>query len=243
MKFAVESYNSGHLSVVNTYKICHLDFDVEGALQGNTQALTTQTKSIALLQQQEADNGTPVTVSSALPVLSTGLVTGQGGGLNVLQIATANGVNISRVNVMAMDYGPGFAQPGNPGMGTYAIDAATATLGQLMTLYPSLSSERAWSMLGVTPLVGINDDPREIFTLAGAQQLTTFAVRNHIGELSMWERPREHHRHLGRSRRRRRQRSGANPVRVLQDLRADRDRFHTVTPVAERAAPTTSETP
>ncbi|MGV0639321.1 cellulose binding domain-containing protein, partial [Mycobacterium kansasii] len=179
------------LSVVNTYKIYHLDFDVEGALQGNTQALTTQAKAIALLQQQEAANGTPVTVSYTLPVLPTGLVPGQGGGLNVLQIATANGVNISRVNIMAMDYGPGFDQPGNPGMGTYAIDAATATHGQLMTLYPSLTSEQAWSMLGVTPLIGINDDPSEVFTLADAQQLTTFAVQNHIGELSMWELPRD----------------------------------------------------
>ncbi|POY31848.1 chitinase, partial [Mycobacterium kansasii] len=180
-----------YLSVVNTYKIYHLDFDVEGALQGNTQALTTQAKAIALLQQQEAANGTPVTVSYTLPVLPTGLVPGQGGGLNVLQIATANGVNISRVNIMAMDYGPGFDQPGNPGMGTYAIDAATATHGQLMTLYPSLTSEQAWSMLGVTPLIGINDDPSEVFTLADAQQLTTFAVQNHIGELSMWELPRD----------------------------------------------------
>lgn len=92
---------------------------------------------------------------------------------------------------MAMDYGPGFDQAGNPGMGQYAIDAATATHGQLMSLYPSMSSQQAWSMLGVTPLVGINDDPLEIFTLADAQKLTNFAVQNHIGELSMWELPRD----------------------------------------------------
>ncbi len=87
--------------------------------------------------------------------------------------------------------GPGFDQDGNPGMGQYAIDAATATHGQLMSLYPSMSSQQAWSMLGVTPLVGINDDPLEIFTLADAQKLTNFAVQNHIGELSMWELPRD----------------------------------------------------
>ncbi|WP_310773860.1 cellulose binding domain-containing protein [Mycobacterium sp. Z3061] len=180
-----------YASVVNTYHIYNLDFDVEGALQGNTQAMSTQSKAIALLQQQMAANGTPVSVSYTLPVLPTGLVPGQGGGLNVLQTATANGVNISHVNIMAMDYGNGFDQAGNPGMGQYAIDAATATHGQLMTLYPSMSSQQAWSMLGVTPLVGINDDPLEIFTLADAQKLTTFAVQNHIGELSMWELPRD----------------------------------------------------
>jgi hypothetical protein len=122
-------------------------------------------------------------------VLPTGLV--DWGGLNVLHIANANGVNISHVNIMAMDYGNGFDQPGNPGMGQYAIDAATATHGQLMTLYPSMSSQQAWSMLGVTPLIGINDDPLEIFSLANAQQLTTFAQQNDIGMLSMWELPRD----------------------------------------------------
>lgn len=180
-----------YASIVNTYKIYNLDFDVEGALQGNTQAMNTQSKAIAILQQQEAANGTPVTVSYTLPVLPTGLVEGQGGGLNVLQIAATNGVDVSRVNIMAMDYGNGFDQTGNPGMGAYAIDAATATHSQLMTLYPSLTSQQAWHMLGVTPLIGINDDPSEIFSLADAQQLTTFAQQHNIGELSMWELPRD----------------------------------------------------
>jgi hypothetical protein len=180
-----------YMSVVNTYKIYNLDFDVEGSLQSNSPALTTQAKAIAMLQQQEAANGTPVTVSYTLPVLPTGLVEGQGGGLNVLQVATANGVDVSRVNIMAMDYGNGFDQPGNPGMGVYAIDAATATHSQLMTLYPSLSSQQAYHMLGVTPLIGVNDDPSEVFSLANAQQLTTFAQQNNIGELSMWELPRD----------------------------------------------------
>jgi hypothetical protein len=180
-----------YASIVNTYKIYNLDFDVEGALQGNTQAMNTQSKAIAILQQQEAANGTPVTVSYTLPVLPTGLVAGQGGGLNVLQIAAPNGVDVSRVNIMAMDYGNGFDQPGNPGMGGYAIDAATATHGQLMTVYPSLTSQQAWHMLGVTPLIGINDDPSEIFGLADARQLTAFAQQNNVGELSMWELPRD----------------------------------------------------
>ena len=176
-----------YLAVINEYKIYNLDFDVEGALQGNTQAMMTQAQAIAMLQAQELAAGTPVTVSYTLPVLPTGLVPGQGGGLSVLQIANANHVDISRVNVMAMDY----YDPSVTNMGTAAIDAATATHGQLMQLYPSLTSQQAWNMVGVTPLIGINDDPSEIFSLANAQQLTTFAQQNGIGELSMWELPRD----------------------------------------------------
>lgn len=64
-------------TIVDTYHIYNLDFDVEGALQGNTQAMNIQSKAIALLQQQEAANGTPVTVSYTLPVLPSGLVEGR----------------------------------------------------------------------------------------------------------------------------------------------------------------------
>ncbi len=174
-----------YASIVNTYHIYNLDFDDEGALVGNTQALTTQAQAIAMLQQQEALAGTPVTVSYTLGVEPTGLATGPGSELNVLQIANTNGVNVSRVNVMAMNYDP----PGGD-MGGYAIDAATATHSQLMTMYPGLTSQQAWHMLGVTTLPGINDAPyptNPTFTLADAQQLTTFAQQNGIGQLGMWD--------------------------------------------------------
>ncbi|ORW64208.1 hypothetical protein AWC23_26590 [Mycobacterium saskatchewanense] len=173
--------------VVNAYHIYSLDYDVEGAMQSNNSALTLQSQAIAMMQQQEAANGTPVTVSYTLPVLPSGLVAGSNGGLNVLNTANANGVAVSRVNIMAMDY----YDPSVTNMGTAAINAATTTHSQLLAMYPSLSSEQAWQMLGVTPLIGINDDPSEIFTLANAQQLTAFAQQNHIGELSMWELPRD----------------------------------------------------
>jgi hypothetical protein len=151
-------------------------------LVGNTQAVTTQAQAIAMLQAQEAAAGTPVTVSYTLAVDPTGLESGE---VNVLQIANANGVAVSRVNIMAMNYDP----PGGD-MGGYAIDASTATHSQLMTLYPGLSSQQAWQMLEVTTLPGINDAPyptNPTFTLADAQQLTTFAQQNGIGELSMWD--------------------------------------------------------
>jgi hypothetical protein len=187
---AVPGQTPAHLaqqyaSVVNAYHIYNLDFDDEGALVGNTPALTTQAQAIAMLEAQEAAAGTPVHVSYTLGVDPTGLATGPSGELNVLQIANANGVTVSRVNIMAMNYDP----PGGD-MGGYAIDAATATHGQLMTLYPNLSSQQAWSEIGVTTLPGINDAPfptNPTFTLSDAQQLTTFAQQNGIGELSMWD--------------------------------------------------------
>ena len=41
-------------------------------------------------------------------------------------------------------------------------------------------------MLGATPMIGQNDTSGEIFTLANAQTLATFAQQKQIGLLSFW---------------------------------------------------------
>ncbi|WP_261871266.1 chitinase, partial [Mycobacterium marinum] len=169
--------------VMSTYGIYSIDFDDEGAILTNSSALTLQAQAIALSQAWGTANGTPVTVSYTVPVAPSGLTAE---GMAPINAAISSGVNVSTVNIMAMDYYDGTTQ-----MGTAAIDAATATHGQLMTLYPSLSSDQAWAMLGVTPMIGVNDDTSEIFTLADAQTLTSFAQDNNIGQLSMWQLPRD----------------------------------------------------
>jgi hypothetical protein len=41
-------------------------------------------------------------------------------------------------------------------------------------------------MIGVTPMIGQNDDPAEVFTEANAQTLVNFAQQNHLGRLAFW---------------------------------------------------------
>lgn len=60
-----------------------------------------------------------------------------------------------------------------------------------MAMYPDLSSQQAWSMIGVTPMIGVNDDSAEVFGLADAQQLADFAAQNKLGLLSMWSADRD----------------------------------------------------
>ncbi|KAA8958081.1 cellulose binding domain-containing protein, partial [Mycobacterium sp.] len=179
----VSGLENDYLEVINSYDIHKLDFDIEGAELSNTSALKLQAQALAAVESQEAADGTPLTVSYTLPVLPTGLTAS---GLEPLELAKEYGVDVNVVNIMAMDYGGSFDGGGDPNMGELAIEAAQNTHSQLMQLYPDLSSAQAWSMVGVTPLIGINDDPAEIFTLADAQQLTDFAIQNHLGELSMW---------------------------------------------------------
>jgi chitinase len=54
-----------------------------------------------------------------------------------------------------------------------------------MTIVPGITSEKAWSMVGVIPMIGHNDDA-EIFSLADAKTLADFAIANRIGLVSFW---------------------------------------------------------
>jgi hypothetical protein len=47
-------------------------------------------------------------------------------------------------------------------------------------------------MVGVTPMLGINDDNKEIFTTTDASKLATFAKQKGLGRLAMWSINRDH---------------------------------------------------
>jgi hypothetical protein len=75
-------------------------------------------------------------------------------------------------------------------MGTFAIDAATATDAQVASAL-GISQDAAWSKVAVTPMIGVNDTSDEIFTVANAQQLAAFAASKHLAWLSMWSAARD----------------------------------------------------
>lgn len=180
--FNVNDLAAKYGSVMDAYGFQKLDFDIEGAAVGDVASLTRRAQAIAILQADGIASGKPVEVSFTLPVMPTGLTAD---GLRVVQNAIDNGVDIGHVNIMAMDYfDPGLPYAGK--MGDYAIDAAKAVHAQLTPLYPSKTSAEIWAMVDVTPMIGVNDDPAEIFSLADAQKLTDFAEQNGLGGLHMW---------------------------------------------------------
>lgn len=87
---------------------------------------------------------------------------------------------------MAMDYGDAAAPNPNGQMGTYAIRSGRALFKQLRGLYHHTSSANLWRKVGVTPMLGINDESTETFTLADARQVAGWAGKGHIGMLGMW---------------------------------------------------------
>ncbi len=181
---SVSALTAAYQTVINAYGLTHIDFDIEGADVADDASIIRRSQAIAALQQAATAAGKTLDVSFTLPVLPTGLTAD---GLYVLQTALQYGVKISTVNVMAMDYGDSAAPNPAGQMGTYAIDAAKSTFTQLQGLYgTTLTTSQLWEMVGVTPMIGVNDASDEVFEFSDASQLLAFAESVGMGEISMW---------------------------------------------------------
>lgn len=157
-------------SILNAYQPVGLDFDIENG-SANVPKLMT-----ALHDFQTKHPKTKL--SFTLPVLPEGLIaTGE----DVVKQATANQLNYS-INIMAMDYGPAY----NDDMGKYSIQAATNLFKFLQQVNPGKTTTELWSMVEVTPMIGVNDTASEQFTLLDADMLRDFAAQNQLGGISMW---------------------------------------------------------
>ncbi|MEV6164710.1 cellulose binding domain-containing protein [Streptomyces sp. NPDC052052] len=160
--------------VIDTYKLTKVDFDIEGGALPDTAANSRRSQAIAQLQKSHPG----LDVSFTLPVMPEGLTQP---GVDLIAGAKKSGVTVGAVNIMAMDYGSSYSGD----MGTYAIQAATATQAQIKGVL-GLSDAAAWKAVAVTPMIGVNDVSTEVFTVADATQLVEFARQKGIGRLAMW---------------------------------------------------------
>jgi len=177
---SVSSLQAQYQAVIDKYNFTRIDFDVEGAAVADPTSINRRNQALTGLEAAAKSAGRTLKVSYTLPILPTGLTQD---GLNVLTSAVANGTTVDVVNVMAMDYGS-VANPNT--MGANAIQSGNSLFSQLKTIYPAKSTAQLWAMVGITPMIGMNDSSPEVFTLSDAQQLTTFAQQNNIGEIAMW---------------------------------------------------------
>ncbi|MFI9379566.1 glycosyl hydrolase family 18 protein [Kutzneria sp. NPDC052558] len=169
---SVQDLTAAYANVVNTYGITRLDFDIEGGVLGDSAANERRNQALAALQQQNP----AVQVDYTLAVAPDGL---PGQEMGVLQDAKSKGVDVTAVNIMAMDFGDGENALND------ALSASKAADGQLAALY-GISNEQAYGKLGITPIAGKNDD-NETFSQDDAQQLEQFAAANGVQLLAFWE--------------------------------------------------------
>ena len=164
-------------SVVTTFNVSHLDFDIESNEQSNNADLALTAQALTQVRSWASGSGRQLTITYTIPTLPTGLTsTGEG----VLTTALANGFTPNIVNIMTMDYGTSGTE-----MGTAANQAVAATAGQLESIY-GISASSAYAMLGNTPMIGQNDTAGEIFTLADASTVESYDAQQGLAWLSFW---------------------------------------------------------
>ena len=158
-------------SVINRYEAKALDFDIEGDKALDQTSI--QRRNLALVALRAANPG--LTISYTLPVLPSGL---DDNGVGVLTSAKRDGLDPDVINVLAMNYGASVDNGGQ--MGRDALMASSNTALQV-------KAAGLTSRIGVTPMIGVNDVSPEVFTLADASVLASFAASNaYIARLSMW---------------------------------------------------------
>ncbi len=154
---------------VTFYNARWLDFDIEGSHLDQLNVVRRRNEALVMLKRAHPT----IKLSLTVPVAPNGLLQNA---LNLLEDAKSKGLYFDIVNIMAMNYGES-----NQNMGQTAINAAQGTLAQLRRL--SIPSK-----IGVTPMLGQNDTPREVFGLADARLLVSYALNpaNQITFLSFW---------------------------------------------------------
>ncbi|MBB2944582.1 hypothetical protein FB565_004315 [Actinoplanes lutulentus] len=170
---SVSALQAEYQAVVDAYDLNYIDLDIEGAAVADSASVARRSTALAALQK--ANPG--LKISLTLPVLPEGLTAD---GLNVVKSAKTAGVDLDLVNIMAMDYGRS-----GQDYGDLAIQAVKSTKDQIKSVYGN-SDAAAFKMVGVTPMIGVNDD-NGTFTQSDAKDLVTFANANHIGFVSLWE--------------------------------------------------------
>ncbi|NLU66478.1 chitinase [Streptomyces sp. HNM0574] len=172
---SVAELTAAYGKVVETFGLKKADFDIEGGALPDTEANTRRAKAVAALQKEHKD----LDVSFTLPVMPEGLTPD---GERLLKDAKRNGVRVDAVNVMAMDYGPSY----DGDMGAYATSAAKATQKQVKSALDITDDAEAWATVAITPMIGVNDVPVEIFTPEDAAEVRKFAEAKGMAWVSMW---------------------------------------------------------
>jgi hypothetical protein len=167
-----------YLAATALYHARRVDFDLEGGALDDAGGSWREIAAIGLLERWAHSHHHPLQVSLTVPVDPTGL---EADVLRVLGIARARHVRIDIVNVMTMDFGDSLAPPGTNTMAGWSIQAVSDTRRQIAGAFPG-----GFRRLGVTVMIGVNDQSDEVFGLTDAATLAGFARAHGLGRLAMW---------------------------------------------------------
>jgi hypothetical protein len=158
-------------AVIDQYHFTWLDFDIEGGALAKAAVNARRDLALAALQAKYP----ALRISYTLPVDPDGISPESKA---VLADAKAKGVKVYSANVMTMDYGAHFSQ--GKKMSDVSIASALKAREQCLAIDPAIR-------IGLTPMIGQNDERGEIFTLDDARALKQWADSEPwVCSLSFW---------------------------------------------------------
>jgi hypothetical protein len=169
----VNSLVTQYQNVINQYHPAFIDFDLESSSNNDT----LREQAIATLQRNNPGLSVSYTVQTEPDGINSLATT-------ILQDAIAAGVQIGVVNVMSMDLGGAFDNGGQ--MGLSAQRSGWSVQDTLMTMLPGKSPAQIAGMVGVTVMIGTNDNEAEIFQLSDINTLVQTGLNDGWGRISFW---------------------------------------------------------
>lgn len=167
----VAALEAKYQSVIDQYKFNWLDFDIEGdALSKKT---VNDRRNLVLARLQTKNPG--LIISYTLPVDPDGI---SDESRRLLAGAKAIGVKVHSVNVMTMDFGAQFSRDRK--MSDISIASALQAHQQCREIDPMMQ-------IGITPMIGQNDEKSEVFRPDDAKALKQWAdSQPWVCSLSFW---------------------------------------------------------
>jgi hypothetical protein len=157
--------------IIDRYQLTWLDFDIEGDSLANKDA--NERRNAALAQLQAKNPG--LIISYTLPVDPNGI---SGESMGLLKDALAKGVEVHSANVMTMDFGAHFSA--GKKMSDVSIASVLKAHKQCKKIDPLIQ-------IGITAMIGQNDQKGEIFTPDDARALKQWADgKPWVCSLSFW---------------------------------------------------------
>jgi hypothetical protein len=162
---------SKYQSVIDRYKLTWLDFDIEGNALSNAGANGRRNAALAGLQARNPG----LIISYTLPVDPDGI---SAESQSLLADAVARGVKVHSANVMTMDFGAHFSK--GKKMSEVSIASALKAHEQCQAISTDIQ-------IGLTPMIGQNDEHSEVFTTDDAVTLKRWAEEQPwVCSLSFW---------------------------------------------------------
>lgn len=189
----VKSLKKQYEMFIKAYKITHINIDIDGKWINDTDSLIKNFRALKQLQSTLFLERYSLQIWITLPAFPSGLTSA---GLKVIQHALDQDLVIRGYNLKTMNFGSKEAPSYVDKMGQYSIQAASMFKEQLKKLYEkkglSRTDSQYFGMIGITPMIGVNDVVSEKFTLSDAKIVFDYAKQNSIGMISMWSYNRDH---------------------------------------------------